>query len=355
MVRIPATDRGRQRTRRTEMFEAAVAQLRIAATTAFGIPVNSWPLDRLTGAIGDTLHPFGEIGSDSIAMSGSLTLDEPTRRERHSRAKELQEVQVVHVSVPIAGLPWTVDGIRIGHLSDTHCDSSRAVAQTARAARLLRAQNPDVVFLTGDYITHRPYDRMAAASAVLGNHDWSAGDPDYVAAQLEQVGFTVLRNRSTPVNGIQGLWVVGLEQRCDNRQDPVRALHGVPDEAVKLLLIHEPDFADEAPSGLALQFSGHSHGGQVRIPGIAPFIKPTHGRRYPEGLCQTRQHPVYTTRGVGMVGPKVRLFCPPEVAVIRLVHAEHRATCSDSVRTIPVRMPATDRRRGTLEVPCAQR
>jgi hypothetical protein len=91
---------------------------------------------------------------------------------------------------------------------------------------------------------------------------------------------------------------------------------------VKLLLIHEPDYADEAPASFALQFSGHSHGGQVRIPGLAPIIVPKYSRRYPEGLQRARHHMVYTTRGVGMVGPKFRLFCPPEVAVIRLTRAD---------------------------------
>jgi hypothetical protein len=160
------------------------------------------------------------------------------------------------------------------------------------------------------------------AFAVLGNHDWWSGDPDYVADQLHSVGFTVLRNRSAPVKGSKELWVVGLEQRCDNLQDPVRALQGVPEDAVKLLLIHEPDFADEAPPGFALQFSGHSHGGQVRIPGLPPLIVPTYSRHYPEGLRQAPYHRVYTTRGVGMVSPRFRLCCPPEVAVIRLVRAK---------------------------------
>jgi predicted MPP superfamily phosphohydrolase len=95
----------------------------------------------------------------------------------------------------------------------------------------------------------------------------------------------------------------------------------VPDSAVELLLVHEPDYADEAPRGFSLQFSGHPHGGQVRIPMLPPIIVPTYSRRYPEGLQQARNHLVYTTRGVGMVGPKFRLFCPPEVGLIRLKRA----------------------------------
>jgi predicted MPP superfamily phosphohydrolase len=245
---------------------------------------------------------------------------------------EPEDIQVARVDVRIPGLPRGADGMLIGHLSDTHCDSPRAVQRTSRAARLLRSQNPDVVFVTGDYITHKAHERMPAAAnalrtladaplgaiAVLGNHDWWSGDPDFVAGQMRRVGFKVLRNRSVFLAS-RNLWVVGLEQRCDDLQDPDIALQGVPKDAIKLLLIHEPDYADEAPNGFALQFSGHSHGGQVRIPGLPPIHVPTYGRRYPEGLQQAKNHLVYTTRGVGMIGPKVRLFCPPEVAVIRLV------------------------------------
>ena len=247
---------------------------------------------------------------------------------------EPEQVRLATLEVPIPGLPPEAAELRIGHLSDTHCDSPRAVRRAAHAAQLLAAQKPDVVFLTGDYITYYPRSNMAPAAdalrsladaprgafAVLGNHDWWSGDPDYVASQLRRVGFTVLRNQAAEVKGT-GLWVVGLEQRCDSLQDPHRAVQGVPKDALKLLLIHEPDYADEAPAGFVLQFSGHSHGGKVRVPGLPPLIVPTHSRRYPEGLRQARNHWVYTTRGVGMVRPRFRLCCPPEVAIIRLVPA----------------------------------
>jgi uncharacterized protein len=265
-------------------------------------------------------------------LFGGLVLGVPTAGYAHEL--EPERIQVVTLDVPIPGLPPEAHGLRIGHMSDTHCDSPRAVERAARAARLLMAQKPDVVCLTGDYITHQARSRMAPAAdalrplseapqgafAILGNHDWWAGDPDFVTTVLHRVGFTVLRNASAPIRGT-GVWAVGLEQRCDSRQNPTLALHGVPRDALRLLLIHEPDYADESPAGFALQLSGHSHGGQVRIPGLPPPIVPRYSRRYPEGLRRGPRHLVYTTRGVGMVGPKFRLFCPPEVAILRLVSA----------------------------------
>jgi predicted MPP superfamily phosphohydrolase len=251
----------------------------------------------------------------------------------YARLYEPDHLRVARVDVPIAGLPAEADGLRIGHISDPHCDSRHAMMRAARAAHLLMGEKPDIVFMTGDYVTTKPGEcipymakmlrPLAAAPrgsyAVLGNHDWWAGDPDGVEKQLTQTGFTVLRNRSVPLKGIKDVWIVGLDQRCNGHQNVNKALHGVPAGATKLLLIHEPDYADEAPEGFALQFSGHSHGGQVRIPGLPPIIVPRYSRRYPEGLQQASRHLVYTSRGVGVIGPRFRLFCPPEVAVLRLI------------------------------------
>ena len=246
-------------------------------------------------------------------------------------AFEPEHIRLAEVTISIQGLPANSDGIRIGHISDTHCDTDRALRRTSRAVDLLLSQKPDAIFLTGDYITAKVYDRMPktadalaplskarlGAYAVMGNHDWWAGDPEFVAQSLTRAGITVLRNQSIKVRGTD-LWAVGLEQRCNNLQKPDKALKLVPVDAIKLLLMHEPDYADEAPPGFALQFSGHSHGGQVRIPFLPPIVVPTYGRRYPEGLQQAIFHRVYTTRGVGMVGPKIRFCCPPEVAVLTL-------------------------------------
>jgi len=243
---------------------------------------------------------------------------------------EPDHIEVVHRDVHLAGWPHSAAGLRVGQLSDLHCQSRAAVARTAQATRLLLAQKPDVVFLTGDYVSSQhglgwaaacadalaPLARIGrGAFAVLGNHDWAG--PERVTRELTRVGFTVLRNRSAPLPGEPTVWVVGMDSRSHDAQDPIRALKCVPDGAVKLLLMHEPDYADEAPLGFALQLSGHSHAGQIRLPGL-PLHCPKYGRKYPEGLRLAAHHPVYTTRGVGMMGPQMRLCCPPEVTVLTL-------------------------------------
>jgi predicted MPP superfamily phosphohydrolase len=94
----------------------------------------------------------------------------------------------------------------------------------------------------------------------------------------------------------------------------------VPREACNVALMHEPDIADyAAEAGIDLQLSGHSHGGQVRIPGVGPLILPRFGRKYSMGLARVGDRTqVYTNRGIGVLEPGVRFNCPPEVTLIRL-------------------------------------
>ena len=239
---------------------------------------------------------------------------------------------VVQHDVPLPGWPAGAAGLRVGQLSDLHCDNPHAVERAARAVAMMLALKPDIVFLTGDYITYKP-QRWAAPAveavkpltqaplgciAVLGNHDWWCGGGLILARKLAHAGIPVLRNQSVPFPTVNGAWIVGLDDVCVDKQDADAALRDVPGDACKILLVHEPDFADQSPAGFALQLSGHSHAGQIRLPGLPPLHCPKFGRHYPEGLQQSEHHPVYTTRGVGMVGPQIRLFCPPEVTLLRL-------------------------------------
>ncbi len=244
--------------------------------------------------------------------------------------------KVARHDIKIDGWPPSAAGLKIGQLSDLHCQDHRSVARTAHAARMLLALQPDIVFLTGDYISSGQDVDWAGASAdalsplksvprgvfaILGNHDYAGGHSAEVAGALEAAGFQVLRNQAVPLPGVEGVWLVGLESVCVFAANPVQAMLGVPPEAVKLLLVHEPDYADQAPLGFALQLSGHSHAGQIRLPGLPPLHCPEYGQKYPEGLQQAENHRVYTSRGVGMMGPQMRFCCPPEVTLLTIYPA----------------------------------
>ena len=252
---------------------------------------------------------------------------------------EPDDVVVANVDVHITGWPATAAGMRIGQISDLHCDCDHAVERTKYAVALLLAQKPHVVAITGDYITIGLEHWVTASAqalapltsvpggavAILGNHDWWSGKHLRIAQELSRVGITVLSNDAKPIPHADGAWFVGLDDRMVKKHDPIRALAGVPADAIKILLVHEPDYADEAPPGFVLQLSGHSHGGQVRIPGLPPLIVPPFSSHYPEGLRQGPHHQVYTTRGVGMINPQIRLFCRPEVAVLRIYPGPHKS------------------------------
>lgn len=246
---------------------------------------------------------------------------------------EADRLTVVRTDVPLPHWPAAANGLRIGQLSDFHSDYPEAVTRTSRAVTMLLAQKPDLVFVTGDYVTGdaslrflRPTIEALApltqarlgAYAILGNHDWWAGIHRQVTHLLEESGFKVLRNASAPFPGVAGAYIVGLDDGWAGKMDVEKALNGVPPGAPKLLALHEPDFADDVGNSFDIQLSGHSHGGQVRVPGWGPIHCPEYGRRYPEGLQQAKNHLVYTTHGVGMIGPQIRVCCPPEVTVLTL-------------------------------------
>jgi predicted MPP superfamily phosphohydrolase len=213
--------------------------------------------------------------------------------------------------------------------------SDAEVLYAKRAADILLEEHVDAAFLTGDYVTiHRAHWAPECAKAiaclstlpdgayaVLGNHDWGDFRPhqensDLVESCLADVGITVLRNQSHQIRSRPGMWIIGVDDVFFNKQDLAAALCAVPENVFKILLAHEPDYADIVPPGFALQCSGHTHGGQIRIPGLRPPYLPKLGKKYYEGLNMARYHAVYTTRGVGRVGE--RLWCSAEVTIITL-------------------------------------
>lgn len=225
-------------------------------------------------------------------------------------------------------------GLRIAFLAETHVGPFISANDLARATALLAAERPDLVLLGGDYVAESPRFAGAAAEvlgalvapaplggiAVLGNHDL-ANDAAKVTRALERVGIVVLRNRAHPVaTGSDRLWVAGIDEALLARADPAATFAPIPTGAATIALWHEPDGADQtAALGAFAQLSGHSHGGQVRLPGLGPIAVPPGGRRYVVGWNRAAGMPIYTTRGIGVYRPPIRLNCPPEVTLVTLV------------------------------------
>ena len=270
----------------------------------------------LCGGLG-TLGALGLIGYDAYAVAPFEPL-----------------LERIELSVPRDH--EQLAGLTIGFVADTHLGPSMDEEDVARAVNLLAAQQPDLALFGGDYISASP--RFAAPSAailgdfarrtalggyaVLGNHDaGEQGRDRVVTAALEGEGIAVLRNHSAEIDTGRGrLWIAGVDEALMARADLFATFAPIPPGAAALALWHEPDYArNTARMGAFAQLSGHSHGGQIRLPGVGPLFLPKGGQRYVQGFNLAAGMPVYTSRGVGVFLPPVRLNCPPEVTLITLV------------------------------------
>jgi len=246
---------------------------------------------------------------------------------------------VERVEVSLARLVKELDGLTIAHLSDLHYESPASAEIIRTAVQITHGLAPDLVVLTGDYVTRYPFQsglRVAEDSkpcaqlledlhaplgvfAVLGNHD-CASDSRLVTRSLEANGVTVLRNFNLRLERSGGpFWIAGVDDVIGGGARLDRALQGIPRDGATVLLAHEPDFADSVVSyAVDLQLSGHSHGGQVRLPFVgAPYLPPL-GRKYPWGLRRLGRLHLYTNRGIGAIPLPVRFNCPPEITLLTL-------------------------------------
>lgn len=234
---------------------------------------------------------------------------------------------------------WPVERapLRIGVLSDLH--AARPLMGLRRIERIvarLLAARPDLVLLAGDFAsTHtrlvRPLPiepvaarlgRLAGAVptlAVLGNHDWYYGG-ERVAAALAAHGIRVLRNEAARVSLPDGaVRVAGLDDGWTGRADLGRALDAAAGEEPLLLLCHVPDAFAAVPSEVALTIAGHTHGGQVCLPGFGPVRTVSALPRHQVyGLSEVDGRHLYVSGGVGTTALPIRFARPPEIALLTL-------------------------------------
>jgi predicted MPP superfamily phosphohydrolase len=190
-----------------------------------------------------------------------------------------------------------------------------------------------VIALTGDLVNSswhyiepcseilKRFQAALGVYAVLGNHDYWVGFLNLMIRSVAAAGVRLLRNEAVPLTrGSSTLYLVGIDDLWLRLANIRQALETVPGNACKIALMHEPDFADiAAQAEIDLQLSGHSHGGQVRVPGIGPLILPRYGEKYPMGFYRVGNFTrLYTNRGVGVLPPGVRFNCPPEITLITL-------------------------------------
>jgi uncharacterized protein len=240
-------------------------------------------------------------------------------------------IEVRSVSLSLPHLAPEFSGYRIVQLSDIHTDRWMTAQRIQKVVGRVNKMHPDLVVLTGDFVTRNaeqfapnltvlkaltPKDKTLA---ILGNHDaWT--NPDLVQTTLESAGIDVLANQVVTLErGAEQLHIGGVDDVWAQRDRLNEVLAALPTTGAAILLAHEPDFADTSAvmGRFDLQLSGHSHGGQVRLPFMKKFFPPL-AYKYPMGQYQVGSMIQYTNRGLGSSGIPIRFNCRPEITIFTL-------------------------------------
>lgn len=276
---------------------------------------------------------MGVTRRDFIRSATAISVGALAGVGAYGAAYERHQILRLTRDVPVRGLPPALDGLRIGMITDVHHSAVVSAEDVTRAVMLLKDAAPDIVVLGGDYVSF--FDRTYVAPvaellaplanaplgsfAVLGNHD----DEKDMPAALTSRGFTVLKDQRTSLT-VRGerLDLAGIRFWTKGPGDIASVLKGTG--GTTLLLAHDPRRLTEAAAlDVQLVLSGHTHGGQVVLPGVGALA----GRKFPvlAGYAMKDNTSLFVSRGVGTVYVPVRLNCPPDVAVLTLRREPSRA------------------------------
>ena len=259
---------------------------------------------------------------------------DPLRPEARLRWRDHFNISENVLHVP--GMHSEHDGLRIAHLSDIHVGQATSAVRIRRAVAEVNARSPDLIFLTGDYVTHSPkplprvLEQLAGFNSpvfvVLGNHDhWV--DAHYLREGFERLGYTVLQNEHRQVH-VRGapVTVLGIDDGRTHRDDVETTFRGAPLTGTRLVLTHAPPTVEKLPpDGNLVQFSGHTHGGQFVVRGLTEAIFRRAGQPYIKGHYHVNGNQLYVNMGLGFGfgGPYLRRGTYPEVAFFTLRPSMH--------------------------------
>src|SRR5208283_2294111 len=263
----------------------------------------------------------------SAAAAGGLAL--------YSGEFARHEISIVNRDVALTKLPDAFHGYRIAQISDIHFDEYTEPSFLRRVVGQVNRLAPDLVLMTGDYVSNSPLGHDFAHGAIfrcadllreltcplrfaaMGNHDSILGAPN-IREALATAGIPLLVNQHVAIERAgERLWLAGIADPLSNKPDLGLAVPASPDGPV-LLLCHAPDYADKVlahPRGalVDLMLAGHSHGGQVRLPLVGALHRVDGGKKYVQGLFRLGHMQLYVNRGIGTIGLPFRLNCPPEI------------------------------------------
>jgi predicted MPP superfamily phosphohydrolase len=252
------------------------------------------------------------------------------------------EFQITHRTLPIRNLPDAFLNFKIVQISDIHLEEYTEAFFLERIVAQVNALDPDLVLITGDFVSRGPRELSVAYKAaglcaeilstlkaqrfgILGNHDAVVGS-SHVIPPLAAHGTPILVDSYHPLErGRDVLWIAGTDDAGTGTPDLSMTVPAYPGAPV-ILMCHEPDYADTVVKHprfplIDVMLSGHSHGGQIRLPVLGPLILPPMGQKYIQGAFQFQHMQLYVNRGVGTVGLPFRLNCPAEITHFTLTRA----------------------------------
>ncbi len=270
--------------------------------------------------------------------AGAAALGLATYAGAHAR----HELEITHRTFPLLNLPDAFVGMRFVQISDLHTEEFTEPWFLKHVVDQINLLNPDMVLLTGDFVSRGPAPRRvglraagvaaevlseirAPRVAILGNHDVGVG-ADWVVRELETHGTPVLVDSYLPLDRHgERILLSGSDDAGTRTPDPFLAIPAEP-RAPVIYLVHEPDYIDIFRNHprfplVDLMLSGHSHGGQIRLPLVGPLVLPPMGKLYSEGLYRFGKLQLYVNRGIGTVGVPFRLNCPAEITHFTLTRA----------------------------------
>jgi predicted MPP superfamily phosphohydrolase len=249
-------------------------------------------------------------------------------------------VTVNHYTIPVPNLPHEFHGMRVIHLTDLHYGPLMPLDILAKVIQKTNELEKDIIVCTGDYV------RGAAAAqkidgiwsimeklrapegvyTVLGNHDhWASTEKSLHC--LNTSGHINLRHKAVPLsrNGTT-LWLGGAGDLWEDHVNLDQVLKDVPNDACRIVLAHNPDTADtDYTTRIDLMISGHTHGGQVKIPFIGTPMLPVQNKAYSSGFIRSQKTGVFISRGIGWAALPIRFNCFPEIAILILSAAQNRS------------------------------
>lgn len=234
--------------------------------------------------------------------------------------------------------------LKVAFIADLHLGYYKNDGLIKKIVKKLQAENPDLIFLGGDYILRAEENgrfleglgiitRQIPTFAVWGNHEYNVGANNDLSsfkdkratakATLKGINVHILENESRLVETDKGkFWLIGVDDLWAQKTDLKKALQGTNNAYPKILLSHHPDIINQAQAqGIDLVLSGHTHGGQIRLPliGSISYLKSTElDRQYDRGLFNFGLTRFFVTTGLGEAGPRARLFCRPEIVILDL-------------------------------------